>query len=117
MLMDLKTKMYVAYGTSFKSEKEAFDAAYRMLQKLDIAVDSIRLDKYYSFPCYVDKFSKSKVYVISRSNATIKGSPKWKETLKPFIEETMEFLHSYYKRNNSETGFSADKKRFGWKVG
>lgn len=79
MLMDLKTKMYVAYGTSFKSEKDAFDKAYQMLKETGIQIESIRLDKYYSSPSYVDKFSNSKVYIIPKSNATIRGSPNWKK--------------------------------------
>jgi transposase len=79
MLMDLKTKMYVCYGTSFKSEKKAFDKAMRMLERLGIELESIRLDKYYSCRVYVDKFSDSKVYVIPKSNATIRGSKNWKK--------------------------------------
>jgi len=117
MLMDLRTRMYVAYGTSFKSEKEAFDNAMNMLSNLDITLESVRLDKYYSAQLYVDRFSKSKVYIIPKSNATIRGSPHWKETLRAFIEDTLNFLHEYYQRNNSESGFSADKKLMGWKVG
>jgi len=117
MLMDLKTKMYVCYGTSFKSEKEAFEKAMQMLKKLDIEIQSVRLDKYYSCRSYVDKFSNSKVYIIPKINATIRGSPNWKKVLKDFIEDTMNFLKEYYRRENSESGISKDKKMFGWKVG
>lgn len=117
MLMDLKTKMYVCYGTSFKSEKEAFDRAMQMLKKLDIEIQSVRLDKYYSCRSYVDRFSNSKVYIIPKINATIRGSPNWKKVLKEFIEDTMNFLKEYYQRENSESGISRDKKMFGWKVG
>ena len=117
MLMDLKTKMYVCYGTSFKSEKEAFDRAMQMLKKLDIEIQSVRLDKYYSCRSYVDKFSGSKVYIIPKINATIRGSPNWKKVLKEFIDDTMNFLKEYYQRENSESGIARDKKMFGWKVG
>jgi transposase len=34
--------------------------------------------------------------------------------LKRMIEATSEFLKSYFKRNLSESGFSSDKRRFGW---
>ena len=44
-LLDLKTRLYIAYGTSFKSEKEAFDQAMKMLKELKIQVRSIRLDR------------------------------------------------------------------------
>ena len=117
MLMDLKTKMYICFGTSFKSEKEAFDNAYEMLKEMDVNIESIRLDKYYSCRCYVDKFSNSKVYVIPKKNATIRGSQNWKDVLKEFMDNTMDFLKEYYKRENSESGFSRDKKMVGWKVG
>jgi transposase len=117
MLMDLRTKMYVCYGTSYKSEKEAFEQGMQMLNRIDVIIDSVRLDKYYSFPSYVDRFSNSKVYIIPRKNATLRGSQKWKKVIRAFIEDTLTYLHEYYKRNHSESGFGADKKRFGWKVG
>jgi len=36
--------------------------------------------------------------------------------LKDLFENTFEYLGQYYLRNNSESGFSADKRWFGWKV-
>ena len=117
MLMDLKTKMYVCFGTSFKSEKEAFDKAYKMLQEMEIEIESIRLDKYYSCQIYADKFSGSKVYILPKKNATIRGSPNWKRILNELINDTTNFLKEYYQRENSESGIAKDKKMFGWKVG
>jgi len=35
-LMDLATKMYICFGTSMRSEKEAFDKAMEMLKRMDI---------------------------------------------------------------------------------
>ncbi len=116
-LMDLRSKMYIAYGSSLKSEKEAFDKAMKMLEKIDAEVESVRLDKYYSFPSYVDRFGHAKVFVIPRKNATVKGSWKWKDTMEDFVKNTVPYLEQYYLRNNSESGFSADKRWFGWKVG
>ena len=55
-LMDLKTRMYIAFGSSLKSEGEAFDRAMTMLSSLDIEMSSIRLDRYYSSPSYVGGF-------------------------------------------------------------
>ncbi len=52
-LLDLKSKMYVAFGMSLKSEKEAFNRAMEMIKKIDIQIDSIR----YLFP---KKFPHSK---------------------------------------------------------
>ena len=34
-IMDLKTRMYVAFGSSMKSEKEAFDRAMNFLKTVD----------------------------------------------------------------------------------
>ncbi|MFA4955741.1 MAG: ISNCY family transposase [Candidatus Methanoperedens sp.] len=116
-LMDLESKMYVAIGMSLKSEKEAFDKAMEMLKHIDIEIESVRLDKYYSSPSYVDRFGKAKVYVIPKKNATLNGSWKWKDTMEEFVNDTMTDLRQYYLRNNSESGFSADKRWFGWKVG
>lgn len=115
-MLDLESKMYVAYGMSLKSEKEAFDRAMEMLKGIDAKIESIRLDKYYSLPSYVDKFEDAKVYVIPRKNATLRGSWKWKDAMKDFVDNTLPYLGQYYLRNNSESGFSADKRWFGWKV-
>lgn len=119
-LLDLETKMYLAYGVSFRSEKEAFEKAMRMLEKikteLDIELESVRLDRYYSFPSYVDRFGDAKVYIMPRKNATLRGSWKWKRTMKEFVEDTLAYLGQYYQRENSESEFSVDKRWFGWKV-
>lgn len=119
-LLDLRTKMYIAYGMSLRSEKEAFDKAMEMLERIKIEVDieleSMRLDKYYSFPSYVDRFGDTKVYVIPRKNATMKGSWKWKRTMKEFVEDTLSYLGQFYKRESSESEFSVDKRWFGWKI-
>ncbi len=80
-----------------------------------MGVKSIRLDRYYSFPTYVDKFDGScKVYVMPYS--TLNGSQKWKDTMKEFTEDTMGYLEQYHQRSNSESGFAADKKMLGWGI-
>ena len=38
--IDLKTNMYVGYGTGMRSEKEAFYSAKQMMSSLGIEVDS-----------------------------------------------------------------------------
>ena len=115
-LMDLGTKMYVCYGSSLISEKRAFDKAIQMLSKLDVKINSIRLDRYYSFPCYVNQFKDSKVFIIPRKNTELANGFKWHETLKEFLLNTMEYLREYFQRNNSESGWASDKKMFGWKI-
>jgi len=115
-LMDLRTKMYVCFGTSLISEKQAFEKALQMLKETGIKIKSIRLDRYYSFPCYVDLFPEAKVYIIPRKDAKLGHGIHWYETMKSFVEETMRHLEEYFKRENSESGWSADKKMFGGSI-
>mgnify|MGYP001558453224 CR=1 FL=1 len=115
-LMDLKSKMYVCFGSSLKSEKEAFDKAMQMLRNIDVKIKSIRLDRYYSCPVYVNQFKESKVYIIPKKKVTLKHGAKWTATMGEFLSDTMKYLEEYFKRNNSESGWASDKKMFGWKI-
>ncbi|MEK6811183.1 MAG: ISNCY family transposase [Nanoarchaeota archaeon] len=115
-LMDLKTKMYFCYGSSLKSEKEAFDKAMQMLKNVDVKLKSIRLDRYYSCPVYVNQFKESNVYIIPKKTATLQHGAKWTETMGKFLFDTVKYLEEYFKRNNSESGWASDKKMFGWKI-
>ena len=117
-LMDLGSRMYVGYGTSFKSEKEAFLKAVRMAR--EAGVRRLRLDKYYSTQCYVEllekEFGDLEIYLIPKRNATVRGPWVWKQTLKRFVEDPQGYLREYYQRNQSESAISEDKRRFGWRV-
>lgn len=115
-LMDLKTNMYVCFGSSLKSEKVAFDRAMQMLRIIDVKIESIRLDRYYSQPVYVNQFGDSKVYIIPKINVTLQHGAKWTETLGEFLCDTVKYLKEYFKRNNSESGWASDKKMFGWRI-
>lgn len=115
-LMDLKNKMYICFGSSLKSEKEAFDKAMQMLRNVDVKIRSIRLDRYYSCPIYVNQFEESKVYIIPKKKVNLQHGAKWTETLGRFLLDTTKYLEEYFKRNNSESGWASDKKMFGWKV-
>jgi transposase len=115
-IMDLGTRMYIAFGSSMKSEREAYDRAMNLLSSMGIEMDSIRLDRYYSSPSYVDKLGETKVFIIPKKNSTLNGSRKWKETMKEFVENTMPYLEQYHQRSNSESGFAADKKMLGWNI-
>ena len=118
-LMDLDTRMYIGFGVGLKSEQEAFYKAMEMAETT--GVGSIRLDRYYSLQSYVkyieELFGKDvTIYVIPKKNVTIKGSWKWKKTLEDFINDTHGYLGEYFRRNQSESGFSEDKRRFGWMI-
>jgi transposase len=116
-LMDLSTRMYLAYGSSLRSEKEAFDRAMAMLSSIDVAIDTVRLDRYYSMPGYADRFGRdTRFFLIPRKNSTLNGSWRWKEAMIEFVKNTMKYLEGYHQRSNSEAGFAADKKMFGWSI-
>jgi transposase len=115
-IMDLDSRLYIAFGSSMISEREAYDRAMDLLAVLGIHMDSIRLDRYYSSPSYMDNLRDTKVFVIPKKNATLNGSQKWKDTMKEFVVDTMPYLEQYHQRSNSESGFAADKKMLGWNV-
>ncbi len=120
-LMDLKSRMYIGFGTSFKSEKEAFLETIKMVEKSGIKLSSIRLDKYYSCKEYVrllrENLGNIKITVIPKSNATIKGNWEWKRMMFDFVTDPISYIEDYFQRNQSESGFSEDKKRTGWQLG
>ncbi|MEW6054966.1 MAG: ISNCY family transposase, partial [Nitrospirota bacterium] len=109
-LLDLGSGMYVSYGMSLKSEKDAYDKAMRMFENLGLTLESMRLDRYYSCQSYVGELGDIKVYIIPKKNATIKGPWSWKRRMKDFVENTEEYLEEYYKREHSEAHFSVDKR-------
>jgi len=115
-LMDLKTRMYIAYGSSMKSERRAYDREMSLLQSTDISMNSLRLGRYYSSPSYMDKLGDTKVFVILKKSATLNVSQKWKSTMKEFVEDTMKYLEQYHQGSNSESGFAADKNMLGWNI-
>lgn len=115
-LMDIDSRMYISYGTSLKSENEAYQQAMTMTKE----INSLRLDRYYSGQGRVkfleEKFEDITIYLIPKKNVTVKGPWKWKHMLHSFVHKTQEYLHEYFRRNQSESGFSEDKKRFGWQI-
>ena len=115
-IMDLQSRLYSPFGSSMKSEREAYDRAMKLLSSIDVEMDSIRPDRYYSSPSYMDKLGNTKVFIIPKKNSTLNGSKKWKDTMKDFVENTMPYLEEYHQRSNSESGFAADKKMLGWNI-
>jgi len=118
-LIDIKTRMYVGYGTSFKSEKEAFLQALYMAEKQKVYVETLRLDRYYSGEAYVNLcqeiLGKVRMYILPKKNVAHLGLGEWCRMLYEFADNTESFLEEYFQRNQSESGFSEDKKRTGWR--
>jgi transposase len=116
-LMDLESQMYVGYGASLRSEKAAFEAALEIMRECGVHAKSVRLDQYYAGQSTAAAFDKdTRVYVIPKSNATIKGCSAWKDMIKELISYPFLFLREYFRRELSESGFSADKRFSGWKI-
>ena len=118
--IDIKSRMYVGYGTSFKSEKGAFEKALTMAKSLGVNIDSLRLDRYYSGEAYVklcqEYLGKDvKMVIIPKINIAHLGVGEWCAMLYRFLEDTKGFLQEYFQRNQSESGFAEDKKRTGWR--
>lgn len=119
-IIDIKSRMYISYGTSLKSEKEAFLNAVEMLRTIDIQIRSLRLDRYFSGEYYVNLFIEQigdvKFFIVPKSNVAYIGLGEWGKMLTRFVDNTKLFLKDYFQRNQSESGFSEDKKRTGWKI-
>jgi transposase len=119
-LMDFPTRMYIAYGTSFRSERDAYNRAMLMAKEMGIPLRSFRLDRYYSAQQYARELGSTfpgiTLYLIQKKNATVKGPWIWKRMLERFAHQVVAYLREYFHRNQSESGFSEDKRRFGWKI-
>ncbi len=119
-LMDVEKRIYLAYGVSYKSEKDAYNKAIEMLKKTNISLNSIRLDRYYSGKNLVKKlndlYAGIKCYLIPKKGTKIKAAGPWLKMLYDFCNNTKEYFAEYFKRNQSESGFSEDKRRFGWRI-
>ena len=120
-LLDLTSRMYIGFGMSMKSEKQAFLAAIEMAKESGIDVESIRLDRYFSCQAYIkiieEKFGETRFYLIPKKNATVKGTWAWKHMLHQFVNDPIGYLEKYYQRNQSESCFAEDKRRIGWQLG
>ena len=113
-LMDLSTRMYVGYAVSVRSEKDAYHRALEMIGKMRIDLKSIRLDKYYSGQSILNDFNENTmIFLIPKSNSRIRGRRNWREIIRRFMDDPMNYLREYFKRNASESGFSSDKRTTG----
>ena len=113
-LMDLNTRMYIGYAVSLRSEKDAYRKALDLISKLRIALDSVRLDRYYSGQGILDDFGENtRIFIIPKKNSRIRGKRGWRDIIRRFMNDPMTYLREYFKRSNSEAGFSADKRSTG----
>lgn len=115
-LLDLQTGMYIGYGYSNKSEKEAFKKAVKFVKKHNIPLNKIRLDKYYSNKKDLKRLGNEvEAFILPKKNLSNFGY-QWHKILNKIKENPYGFLKNYFKRELSETFFGADKERFGRKI-
>jgi transposase len=118
--MDIKTRLYIGFGTSFKSEKEAFERALEIAKETGVVVDTLRLDRYYSAESYVDKicgfWTDVKMYLIPKKNIASLGLGELCRMLHRFTHDIKGYLKEYFKRNQAESGYAEDKRRTGWRI-
>jgi transposase len=113
-LMDLNTRMYIGYAVSLRSEKDAYRKALEMIANMRIDIDSVRLDRYYSGQGILDDFGENtRIFIIPKKNSRIRGKRGWRDIIRRFMNDPMTYLREYFKRSNSEAGFSADKRSTG----
>ena len=96
-LIDIKTGLYTCYGSSIRSEKEAFENAIKMLRNIEkeagIIVNSVRFDRYYSYQSTLNYFDdKTLFYITPKSNTTINGSSKWQNIFRKMITDPLQYL-------------------------
>ena len=112
-VIDIDTGLYVAFGYSNRSEMEAFHKAMDLLAEWGIKIDSLSLDRYFSSRKVLQMFGgDTTLFLIPKKNIA-KIWLEWAKIIKRMKEDPYLFLKSYLMRNLSESGFSADKRRFG----
>ena len=120
-LMDIRTGLYICYGSGLRSEREAFMKAMTMLEEVKaqtgVKIRSARLDKYYSLQSTLNFFDEETVlYILPRSNTTINGPKRWQRIFRRMMSDPTGYIREYHKRQLSESAFSADKRTLRWRV-
>jgi transposase len=83
------------------------------MQELNMPVESMRLDKYYSSRKVIKLFDTTvSLYLIPKKNIAHFGA-QWPPIFQQIQNDPVTFLSQYFYRNLSETANSTDKRRFG----
>ncbi|WP_286188993.1 hypothetical protein [Sulfolobus sp. S-194] len=114
-IFDLASNLIIAYGYSLKSEREAYERALKVLKDLGVHVEFLRADKYYG-KSTLKEFPNTTVYLIPKSNASIKGGKRWREMILKFMKNPLEYLEEYFKREKAESLISWIKRKTGWVI-
>ena len=113
-VLDIAKGIYIGYAAGFTSEKQLFTEALAMAKKAGFELISLRLDKYYAYQSIFSCVGKqTRVIVIPKKNATIRGPKEWKQLIRELITAPFAFLADYFQRICSEYNFSKDKRKYG----
>jgi len=119
-VMDIKTRLYVGYGSSLRCEQDAQKAALKMTKECGVELEYYRIDRLFSAEAYCNQctslFNNVKYITIPKKNIAHFGLGVWSKMLVSFLENPMSYLKTYYQRNQAESGFAEDKKRTGWHI-
>ena len=62
----------------------------------------------------IDDFSENtKIFIIPKKNSRIREPRAWRDIIMRFMNEPIAYPREYFKRSNSEAGFSSDKRSTG----
>jgi len=53
------------------------------------------------------------IFLIPKKNSHISGRRNWREKIRRFTEDPLNYLREYFRRNTSGSGFSSDKRATG----
>ena len=85
-----------------------------MIRKMNIDLKSVGLDKYHSGENILEDFIENTIiFIILKKNSRIRKRSKWMDFIMRFMDDNMNYLREYFKRNALESGFSSDKRTTG----
>jgi transposase len=83
--------MYIGFGYSNRSEKDASEKAMRMLKSMGVKINSISLDKYYGSRKTLKLFGRERaVYIIPKRNLARIGF-EWLRVIERIVEAPTDF--------------------------
>lgn len=106
----------MAFGTSRRSERAPYAAALRWLNAQGIAVESTRLDRLYSRATVAERFRGARFFFLPKKDVRRHTPHEWLAALREFVDHPISYLEEYSRREHSEAGLSADKRRLGWRI-
>jgi transposase len=87
-------------------ERYTYHKSLDIIKTMNIELKSVRLDRYYSGQSILKDFSENtRIFIIPKRNSKIRGRRGWRKIISRFIDDPMNYLREYFRRNASESGF------------